>query len=257
MGATEFAPWTLVRSSLMIASGYPRSREPRGSTRVRNLNLHPAVVSRNSDTIEFTRQHGDRKLTEVTRTDLFPSPLWASTLPRSADYRGAMIRRIESLRSADPAGRSHSNSGGWQSTDVLHHCSELQPFLEDTQDFLDQVAAQHGIDKGRARVVSCWANVNPPGAYNTQHVHGNSVWSGAYFLAAGEDQGGICFSDPRPAASMVEYPSPKANGLTSDRLVVPAMEGVLLVFPAYLPHSVERNASPHDRISIGLNFDFA
>ena len=51
---------------------------------------------------------------------------------------------------------------------------------------------------------------------------------------------------------------PKSNGITELNAVTAKInveEGDLLIFPAYLPHSVEENKSDDDRVIISFNID--
>ena len=51
---------------------------------------------------------------------------------------------------------------------------------------------------------------------------------------------------------------PKANGITELNALtakINVTEGDLLIFPAYLPHSVEENKSDEDRVIISFNID--
>jgi ectoine hydroxylase-related dioxygenase (phytanoyl-CoA dioxygenase family) len=43
----------------------------------------------------------------------------------------------------------------------------------------------------------------------------------------------------------------------TDQVIVPVENGTLLVFPAYLPHSVDETKSDEERISISFNLMFA
>ena len=39
-------------------------------------------------------------------------------------------------------------------------------------------------------------------------------------------------------------------------MVLPAVEGALVVFPAYLPHGVEPNRGTEDRVSLSFNVGY-
>ena len=42
-------------------------------------------------------------------------------------------------------------------------------------------------------VYNIWININPPGSYNHEHHHMNSILSGVYYIDAHESQGNINF----------------------------------------------------------------
>ena len=47
----------------------------------------------------------------------------------------------------------------------------------------------------------------------------------------------------------------QANELNSNSASIKINEGDLLIFPAYLPHSVEENKSNEDRVIVSFNID--
>ena len=49
--------------------------------------------------------------------------------------------------------------------------------------------------------------------------------------------------------------SDQANELNSNSASIKINEGDLLIFPAYLPHSVEENRSDEDRVIVSFNID--
>ena len=52
-------------------------------------------------------------------------------------------------------------------------------------------------------------------------------------------------------------PSKVAGVLCADRVVVRVGNGTLLVFPSYLHHSVDANASGETRVSVSFNLMFS
>lgn len=91
-----------------------------------------------------------------------------------------------------------------------------------------------------------WINVMPPGAYHRIHTHPNTNLSGVIYLQAPEGSGDLYI------------PSPYDNGIDTiiktvpDYVLKPEVRQVYL-FPSSLPHSVSRNESDEDRVSISFN----
>ena len=67
----------------------------------------------------------------------------------------------------------------------------------------------------------------------------------------------INFHDPRAQASVIRPPVSELTSENTDQVVVKVANGTLLLFPAYLPHSVDANASDGERITISFNLMFA
>ena len=51
------------------------------------------------------------------------------------------------------------------------------------------------------------------------------------------------------------YPISKTTEFNSNNISIKIEEGDLLIFPAYLPHSVEENKSNDERVIISFNLD--
>jgi uncharacterized protein (TIGR02466 family) len=73
-------------------------------------------------------------------------------------------------------------------------------------------------------------------------------------VQAGADT--INFHDPRPQAGVIRPPVTDLTVYNTDQAVVSVAVGTLLVFPAWLPHSVDANASAAERISVSFNVMF-
>ena len=135
-------------------------------------------------------------------------------------------------------GVSRSNKLGWQSTHVNIPLLEQQFPLS-----IPQISKPLTHDKQ-------WINISPTNAFNTYHTHPNSDYSFVLYLTPTTTpitfvhphlhlgaHNHIGTIDPSPRATMEIYPEPND----------------VIIFPSYLPHRVNENTSPHDRISISWN----
>ena len=108
-------------------------------------------------------------------------------------------------------------------------------------------------EKQVAKINNMWAIINSGGAANLRHQHGNSTISAAYYVRAPKNCGDIVFYDPRPAPV---YSHPNVSGpnfLNAQVNGISPKEGVLVLFPSYLDHSVNENKSNEERIVISFN----
>ena len=81
--------------------------------------------------------------------------------------------------------------------------------------------------------------------------------SGVYYLRAGPGADAIVFHDPRPQTNIImpRYDTP--NAYNSRRGTVTIAPRTLILFPAWLSHSVPPNGSDHERVSLSFNLMFA
>jgi uncharacterized protein (TIGR02466 family) len=107
-------------------------------------------------------------------------------------------------------------------------------------------------DSRYALETESWVNVSPAGAFHTLHSHPGFSFSGVYYVASGA---------PSPSsAGRLEFADPRANtylpGL--DHSSVAAMSiapepGALIIFPAWLQHTVTPHHGSAERISVAFN----
>ena len=67
----------------------------------------------------------------------------------------------------------------------------------------------------------------------------------------------VNFHDPRNQAGIIRPPVAELTAENTDQVVVRVEDGTLLIFPSYLQHSVDANASEEERISISFNIMFS
>jgi hypothetical protein len=63
----------------------------------------------------------------------------------------------------------------------------------------------------------------------------------------------IAFHDPRPQVGIIRPPVSALTADNTDEVVVTATEGALLIFPAFLRHSVDAHKGAGLRISLSFN----
>ncbi len=89
------------------------------------------------------------------------------------------------------------------------------------------------------------------------HYHPNNFLSGVYYVKTHEGENTINFHDPRNQTGVIRPPVTELTAENTDQVVVKVTDGTLLVFPAWLPHSVDANLGVGERISISFNIMFS
>src|SRR5262249_5464856 len=100
-------------------------------------------------------------------------------------------------------------------------------------------------------------NVNAPGAGHQVHDHPNNYLSGVYYVQTHEGADTVNFLDPRPQARTVRPPVTELTAENTEQVVLKIKDGMLLLFPAWLPHCVDPNRGNRVRISLGFNIMFS
>ena len=185
--------------------------------------------------------------------ELFPCPIWIVDLrPADAAALNARLRaEIERMIAPRPTIPAGSN---WQTPQDLHTRAAFAEFIDLVEKAARGVARYLQVDQYPMQITGCWANINPHGAYHPTHHHPNNYLSGVYYVAVPPPGSRIFFQDPRPSMIM---PKPKQySRLTANAADAESKEGRLLIFPAWLKHSVPSNQGQTDRISISFNLMF-
>ena len=150
---------------------------------------------------------------------------------------------IQKYRQEHP-GVQKSNMGGWQSK--LFPPGELVPDIvrPAVETYKRGTTLEElGLD---LEIAAYWFNVNPPGAYNSSHIHPGSILSGVFWVSCPENCGRFIMRHPN---EMVNF------YLGADNSLINPQEGLLVLFPSYLEHFVEPNRGSEDRISISFNLN--
>lgn len=198
---------------------------------------------------------GDKWIAASDVVTMFPTLVWKiqleAALHQSLDAR--ILALLAELR-ADLARPAMANA--WQSGHELHQCEELRDLLACILKAGRGVLRAMRIAEDELVVTGCWANVLSPGAAHRMHSHPNNFLSGVYYLRTQAGADTINFHDPRPQARVIRPPVTELTSANTDQVVVKVANGMLLLFPSFLEHSVDANQGGSERVSISFNLMF-
>ncbi len=186
---------------------------------------------------------------------LFPTFVWKTQLRREVFQRvnGDMRRALARLT----AGMAPVDRGGKYQTDQsLHLLAEFGEFSGIVRSAATGVMAFLRLAHTPLVITGCWANISAPGATHKPHTHPNNYLSGVYCLQADEGARQITFDDPRPQSNIMSPVVRETTAENAGQIHLGVQEGMLVLFPAWLQHSVPENRSSRDRISIACNVMF-
>jgi uncharacterized protein (TIGR02466 family) len=152
-----------------------------------------------------------------------------------------------------------SNREGWQCSDIENPPKAYTSLIQLINTVLVDVHTSMGLKaQYPSYVTKSWINVNPFGSYNLKHLHPRSLFSGVYYAKIPEgDCGDIMFyRDNVMLSYLPSYVVQDWNDMTSGTTVYKPREGMLLIFPSWLEHSVTTNLTSEDRISISFNTNY-
>jgi len=137
----------------------------------------------------------------------------------------------------------------------MHTKPEYKSLVDELFIFIKEIWKEEWLD--RAPVLgNMWANINYKDGYNKPHVHPNTLFSGVYYIKTSPNCGQLICTDPRPGIQTV-MPTRIKGTPPKDlwrEVHLDPIEGRIIIFPAWLWHSVEPNESNDIRISVSFNF---
>ena len=188
---------------------------------------------------------------------LFPTPIWSGLIVDYEKLNLKLLKYIEELRKSNPEGFKKSNSLGWHSADINLNDDAPKYFLNSAKPIIKEAIddMQWDLNSLVSRVTNMWSIINPRNSSNLRHIHPNCFLSSSYYVKAPKNCGNLVFHDPRSAATYKTAKTKKTTELNNDEYNIVPQEGLLVLFPSYVHHSVEMNQSDEDRVIVSFNID--
>ena len=187
---------------------------------------------------------------------MFPTLVWKIQIePRLRDaLRRTILAALAEMRGRLPP---LAPGQGWQSGQALHEREDLLELVACIDDAVASILRFLSIGDEPYEITGCWATVLARGATHKLHSHPNNYLSGVYYVGTGPGADTINFHDPRRQTCVIRPPVVELTAENTDQVVVKVHDGTLLMFPSYLEHSVDANASDDERVSVSFNVMFS
>ena len=195
----------------------------------------------------------------MNREILFPTPIYMKMVKDPQKLNKYLYPLIKAWSKKDKTETKTNAGGGWHSPTDMNFKDEYKPLTDELFTMQDEIYKDYGMEP-KPGLGNMWANINYPGAYNKHHNHPNSQWSGVYYVKVPKNSGSLFVEDPRPGPNIMMPRRLKGIPKALWRVVIyPAIEGQMIMFPAWLSHGVEINESKEKgekgwRISVSFNF---
>lgn len=197
----------------------------------------------------------EEMIEETEVIPLFPTFIWKTKLKpeTAARINERITRKLKQLTADLPELRP---GGKWQTDQSLHRLEEFQELNSIIHGAARGVADFMKLVYTSFEITGCWANISAPGARHKAHTHPNNFLSGVYYVRTPESADTITFDDPRPQSNIICPQNTEPGEENAGQMFVRASEGMLILFPAWLPHSVGENKSREFRVSVAFNLMF-
>ena len=193
------------------------------------------------------------------REILFPTPVYFKMVKDPQKMNDYLFPLIKAWSEKEESIQKTNVGGGWHSSTEMYHKKEYKPLTDELFIMQHEIFKDYGMEP-KPGLGAMWANINYPGSYNKQHIHSNSQWSGVYYVKVPKNSGNLFVEDPRVGPLYI-LPR-RVQGIPKalwSLVSCPAVEGQMIMFPAWLPHGVELNESKEKgekgwRVSVSFNF---
>ena len=187
---------------------------------------------------------------------VFPTFIWKVQL-KSGFRQQVNSKILQIINQIKPDLAKIPARGSWQSGHDLHNREQLVDLVSCIQSTAQTVLGFLRVGQKAFEITGCWANINASEASHAIHSHPNNFLSGTYYVQTHPGADSVNFHDPRPQTGIIRPPVTELTSQNTDQVVLTVSDGMLLMFPSYLAHSVAPNKSDKLRISISFNLMFS
>ena len=203
---------------------------------------------------------------------LWPVPIDVQRCPQAAEINSVLVRAFTAMRSLqDPDGSKnfYASSDDLISRMQLPEFSVLLNFIATSVQNLAKQANAQSWPAGKLlmdlQFAGCWFQIQNGQAFHDVHTHGNCSWSGVYYLQIdaaaerrqhaelGEFNGVTRFYGPYSQFQAGAYMDMGNAYLQKNSIDIQPEEGMLVLFPSYLPHKAMAYEGKKDRVIVSFN----
>ena len=187
---------------------------------------------------------------------LFHSDLFIKENVGTEEQRKDLKKQILQAKEDDRGTQGGGNPGCWRSN-ALYEMKWLYGAMKDLVTEANEIyfekdsVFKYYIDKSENLDYNIWTNVNEVGSKNVIHSHKTDAWAGIYYVQA-EGTGNLMFYNPANLLNECKFNSPFIRNTG-----IQPKDGMLVLWPGWIPHEVIENKSNRQRINIawGINFN--
>ena len=187
---------------------------------------------------------------------LFHSDVFIKENVGTDEQREDLKKQIIHAKENDIGTQGGGNDGCWRS-DAKYEMDWLYDEMRTLSNEVNNIYFESDptykmlLEKCDNREFGVWTNVNEVGSKNVLHTHTSDAWAGIYYLQV-EGTGNLVFTNP---ANLLLQCNPKSP--YTRKTGIKPEDGMLVIWPGWVPHEVLENKSNKQRINIawGINYN--
>ena len=192
----------------------------------------------------------------MDRWPLYQSDMFVQKNVGTDEQREDLKKQILHAKENNIGTKGGSNEGCWRSN-ARYQMDWLYDAVRELSDKANNIYFENDevfkilLDKCNNREYNIWTNVNEIGSKNILHTHTDDSWAGIYYVQA-NGTGNLMFHNPANTLLQCNKNSPfiRKTGIAPE-------DGMLVLWPGWVPHEVEENKSNQQRINLawGINYN--
>ncbi len=202
---------------------------------------------------------------------LWPVPIMTAQFKDANRVNAVLASRFQSMRMAqggDQLGLYNSAEDLITTVPDLEFQELVKFFASTVQNMVQQVNREAWPDSDfdlELRFDACWFQIQNSMAYHDTHTHANCAWSGVYYVQIDPAEQRHRHAVLSAANGTTRFYGPYTQSLAGanldisnaylhhSELEIQPCEGMLVVFPSYLPHKATPYEGDLDRIVVSFN----
>ena len=186
---------------------------------------------------------------------LFHSDVFIKENVGTDEQREDLKKQILHAKENDIGTQGGGNDGCWRS-DAKYEMDWLYDEMRTLSNEVNNIYFESDptykmlLEKCDNREFGVWTNVNEVGSKNVLHTHTEDAWAGIYYVQS-EGTGNLMFHNPANTLQQCNKFSP----FTRKSGIIPK-DGMLILWPGWVPHEVEENKSNQQRINLAWDIKF-
>jgi len=198
----------------------------------------------------------------MIKTDIFKTAIYSDNFSLNNTTLRELVNNVEENFSSE----NISNLGGYHSINLLNESinflskeqlTELTSLVSKVEIFGNDIIKNFSPVKN-LKIGNIWFNKSYNKDFNIPHIHPNSILSGVYYCKTSQDCGPLVFDRPDKLLVQSYFQNffSNLNEYNYEVYTILPEDGLCVLFPSYLTHSVMPNLSNSARVSFSFNLSF-
>jgi len=183
--------------------------------------------------------------------DIYPTPVYLADIDNFDSIQNEISGIVEKFKFEyfPGFGNTHKLSEHFSPDEKKYLMGDLPLFVDELKNHISRYCQQLNFNTREYQFVNSWMTLFEKGDYAHIHNHNDVDFSGVYYYQKESDIDDFFFESPVEGAK-------SSAAYYGGRIYPPTHTGLLMLFPGWLSHGVNRIETDGKRYSISFNIEF-